>query len=263
MNWEVFEEECTDYLNRTFGNSNINFQLQGGHDCTLADIKTFINKSYKFSIEIKQKSAQSGQFVLLDNGNELYYSPKNQSPVNEFSQLIIDYMNSKYDKYKGVSTNALEINLPCNIFESWIQNHYRNKNVKYIITNDGYNYVIFPLNKYGEYFRIHANFRVKGSGSSPLPKCDDVMVSDLINNTYGSHTILRKEKKAYCKTALNIPDKVQLHLKGRRYQLNKVQSGLYEIRKLSNTRNANVIFSIELIQPQNPIDLLNFKKELE
>lgn len=37
MNWEVFEEECTYYLNRTFGNSNIDFQLQGGHDCTVAD----------------------------------------------------------------------------------------------------------------------------------------------------------------------------------------------------------------------------------
>lgn len=263
MNWEIFEENCTDYLNATFGNQNIYFELQGGHDCTVADIKTFINNSPRFSVEVKSNPAQSGQFVLLDDGNNFTYSQKNKSELNEFSQLIIDYMNNNYDTYKNVSTTALRIDLPQYIFDAWIQNHYKHKDVKYIITNNGYSYVIFPLSKYGVYFKIQADFRIKGSGSSSLPKCDDFMVSDLINNTYGTNTILREEKKAYCRTSANIPDKIQLHSRDRRYQLNKVQSGLYEVRKLSNTRNANVIFSIELIHQQEPIDLLAFKKELE
>lgn len=263
MGWEIFEEECTHYLNSTFGNDRIKFELQGGHDCTTADIKTFINNSYKFSIEVKQKSAQSGQFVLLDNGSELYYSPRNKSPINEFSQLIITYMNTNYDWYKNVSTNSLEIDLPKYIFESWIQNHYRNKNVKYIITSYDYNYIIFPLNKYGEYFKINANFRIKGSGSSPLPKRDTFQVSDIVESTYGNNSIIHKGKKAFCYTPVNIPNKTQVRTRDRRYQLNKVDIGIYEVRKLSNTRNANVIFSIELIKIQSPDDIHIFKKELE
>ncbi|WP_343102059.1 hypothetical protein [Romboutsia sp. MSSM.1001216sp_RTP31141st1_G3_RTP31141_220114] len=265
MNWELFEKESTSYLNSTFGNDRISFQLQGSHDSTVADIKTYIDGNFKFSIEVKKKSAQSGQFVLLDNGNQFIYSPKNKSDINEFSRLILEYMNKNYSTYRDVSTNALEIALPQKIFESWIKNHYLNKEVKYIITNNDSNYIIFPLDKYGEYFNIKANFRIKGSGSSNMPKSDQEVFSNLIKDKYCDNEITFDGKKAYCIIDTDIPDKSKIfcNKNNRRYQLNKISPKKYEIRKLSNTRNANVIFSIELIANQFVDDLNKFKSEFK
>ncbi|HFL3777296.1 TPA: hypothetical protein ACG3RH_002923 [Clostridioides difficile] len=263
-NWEILENNCFDYLNLHFGSDNVNFDLMGKHDSTKSDIKCFINNDFKFYIEVKGKEAQSGQFVLLDNGSNFEYSPRNKSEINIFSNLILDYINDNYDVYKHACDGSLSVDLPKDVFMSWILNYYSNKNVRYVITKDNSNYIIFPLDKYGDYFRITANFRPKGSGSSPLPLCDKDIVSRLVNSNYGECSIYYEGKKGFCSlNSGSISHKSQLKSieNNRRYQFNEVASNKYEIRKLSNTRNTTFIFSVKLISKQSTDDLNIFKSE--
>ena len=46
------------------------------------------------------------------------------------------------------------------------------------------------------------------------------------------------------------------------YYLSEQNSGDYEVRRLSNTYNMNVIFSIELIKTQDENDLEEFESDL-
>lgn len=46
------------------------------------------------------------------------------------------------------------------------------------------------------------------------------------------------------------------------YMFSRKKDNIYRIRKLSNTRNANVIFSIQLLKEQDFTDLKNFISNL-
>lgn len=266
MGWEEFEQDCFNFLNKNFSRENIKFKLNGSHDSTKSDIECYIDNEFKFFIEVKEKQAQSGQFVLLNNieNNKFEYSSRNKSTINDYSNLILNYINNNYEKYKHASDNGIDVNLPSDIFKHWIVGHYTNKNVKYVMTKNTSSYIIFPLDKYDSYFCISAKLRPKGSGSSSLPKCDVDIISDLISSHYGKCSISLEGTDRFC--TLNegsIPDKSQFtsSINNRRYQFNKISDNKYKIRKLSNTRNCTLIFSIKLISKQNIHDLDQFKKE--
>lgn len=57
-------------------------------------------------------------------------------------------------------------------------------------------------------------------------------------------------------------DKLKFTLKDSEYMFSYFNNNIYRIRKLSNTKNANVIFSIKLIKEQDIIDLEYFVKTL-
>ena len=70
-----------------------------------------------------------------------------------------------------------------------------------------------------------------------------------------------KEKKLF----VDISEKIQKDkfvLGDYTYYLSRQNSEIYEVRKLSNTYNMNVIFSIELIKTQDENDLKEFKSDL-
>ncbi len=46
------------------------------------------------------------------------------------------------------------------------------------------------------------------------------------------------------------------------YMFSRKNDNVYRIRKLSNTRNVNVIFSIQLLKEQDSADLKNFISNL-
>lgn len=261
--WRLFEDNCVNYLNKTYGNNTVNFIGTGKSNSTTSDIKVLDYEKNLFNIESKMPEAQSGQFVLLDIGGEFIFSDKNKSIENEFTDLIINYINKNYDVFKNVSTKSLPIDLPIDIFESWIKNHYKSRNVKYVITSDkNNNYILFPIDKYGEYFRITGNFRIKTSGSGDLPKKYEYEVQALFQENFSSCSIVREGKKAYIFTEANLPDKTKLQGNDCRFQFNK-EEDRYLVRKLSNTNNPNVIFSIKLEKHQCQDDLKMFRKEFE
>lgn len=261
--WQLFENECILFLNKEFGTDSIKFISIGNHDSTTSDIQVVKNNNSLFLIESKMSKAQSGQFVLLIENNQFIYSSENKTFENDYTQLIADYINKNFDQYKDVGTKALEIQLPKSHFEHWIINHYSSKGVKFVITSLNNMFVILPIEKYGDYFNVTANFRRKKSGSSELPQKYFEPVEQHFKTSSSKPVSFNKKGK---KTYLNSEeyfDKLKFSISDINCQLSfKEDQGMYEIRKLGSTNNPNVIFSVECIKEQDKSDLELFIKIL-
>ncbi|MCB2356902.1 hypothetical protein [Clostridium estertheticum] len=261
-NWRLFELNCVDYLNNIFSNHILKFLGTGQSDSTTSDIVALKNGQVLFNIECKMPDAQSGQFVLFQQNNQFVFSAGNKTEENEFTDLIISYMNDNFEYYKNVTTKSMSINLPPTVFENWIKGHYINKGVKFIITSErNGNHIIFPISEYGKYFEIKADFRIKTSGSSHLSRSYENTVINLFKLNYGPCSIEWDGKKAYLVTSLILSEKIKMADDNHRYQLNK-DGNKYLVKMLSNTHNANVIFRINLQKNQSENDLNCFKEFL-
>ena len=128
--WKEFEEASTEFLNKTFGDY-ATFVLQGGSNSKKEDILVNTKKGKEFYIEAKHSPAQCGQFVLLPDiqTKKFDYSKQNIAPLNEYSQQIINYMNTKFEEYKESGTAGKDIVFPnCeNVFINWILSFYINE----------------------------------------------------------------------------------------------------------------------------------------
>ncbi|NLL06939.1 MAG: hypothetical protein GX270_14410 [Clostridiaceae bacterium] len=98
-NWQLFEQECCDYLNSHLKDYPFSFKCSGGSDSTSSDIEVMRNDTSVFSIEAKLSPSQSGQFVVLDNNNEFSYSPRNKFSSNIYSRKIVSYLNKNINLY--------------------------------------------------------------------------------------------------------------------------------------------------------------------
>ena len=175
---EKFEIRCYEYLKKFYKTKSTDFYHEGGMDSTKSDIAAIKNGKIVFYIEAKDAAAQSGQFVLLPNEDTktFVFSPRNKSEPNEMTNIIIDYMNSNFQRFNNAGTSGEKLNINTNIFADWIIEHYENKNVRYVISRDK-DYVIFPIRKFKQYFDIVANYRIKKSGSRSNKKSSTCFVS--------------------------------------------------------------------------------------
>ncbi len=260
--WEVLEENCLKYLKGKYGQEL--FVGYGQSDSTIPDIKVNVG-SNTFFIEVKSDKAQSGQFVLLPNKMEkkFKFSAGNKSEEDDYTAQIIDYMNRKFDYFCEAGTKGIELLMPEEIFAGWIKKYYRGKGVKYFITYNEMNdqYIIFPLEKFGEYFNVGAMYRVKKSGSSDIPKKDIDMVIEKIKGEgkYVDSNINGKKLYIIGDESLGA---TTYTIENYDYIFNKIGMGTFHVRKLSNTYNANVIFNISLKKSQDDNDLNVFEAEL-
>ncbi len=253
--WEIFEQDCINYLNKKYGKLNLKFISKGGSDSTSADIEVIKNGKSLFFIESKMPIAQSGQFVLLDSGKEFYYSDLNKSEENEFSAFIKDFINNNYACYKNVSTSSMSLNIDPIFFSNWIKNYYNHKKVKYIITKSNNGFVVFNLNKYDNYFSINGNFRRKKSGSRELAKKNIEAFKEITKIP----SVEIKGKKVYVDSFYEYQNKV-IDICGDKIEIREKNEKL-EVRTLGNTDNPNVIFSISLVKNQEHSDLIEFENE--
>ncbi len=259
---EKFETSCYEYLKNSYTTKKTKFHHEGGMDSTTSDIAVVKNGKIDFYIEAKDSSAQSGQFVLLPNeDNETFvFSPRNKSKPNEMTNIIIEYMNSNFQRFHNAGTSGEPLNINATVFADWIIEHYKNKNVKYVISYSR-DYVIFPIRKFKQYFDIVANYRIKKSGSGNPAQKDIACVKQCISNYYANAKFAQADKKLYAEiTEPLTTDKFALG--NYTYYLSERSSNKYEVRKLSNTYNMNVIFSIKLIKTQDAADLEEFKIDL-
>ena len=244
-NWSDFEIECTEYLEKRF-HKYAEFIHQGGSNSRVSDILVETKTGKNFFIEVKMPSAQCGQFVLLPNleDKEFIYSERNENPINEYSKKIIEYMNKNFDTYVASGTRGTEINFENSekIFESWIKKAYSDKRVKYFITQDK---LLINIEDFGENFNISAVYRVKRSGSSRVSMSKESKILNYLSNSQNIfEKIYSEDGKLFVKTEKDI-DKVKFMYEDSEYMFSKRQD-TYEVRKLSKTHNANVIFSIQL-----------------
>lgn len=259
---EEFEKECYGYLEKEYRTANTHFFHKGGMDSTKSDIAVFKNGKLDFYIEAKDSSAQSGQFVLLPNADTetFTFSPRNKSQPNQMTDIIIEYINSDFHRFNNAGTAGESIDIQTDVFSNWIIQHYQKKNVKYVISR-GLDYVIFPIRKYQKYFNITANFRTKKSGSRTPSQKDIAIIKQCITSRYPSSSFTQVQKKLYVTIAA--PLATDKFILGKyTYYLSKQSHNEYEVRKLSNTYNMNVIFSVNLIKDQDPNDLREFKADL-
>lgn len=242
--WEDFEYKCTDYLNEKFG-VYANFIHQGGSDSTVPDILVKTKSGDLFYIDAKHSPAQCGQFVLLPNleTGTFEYSRLNVNRINRYAEMIMDYMNNDFDAFREAGTAGKDIDMPngSDIFANWIIQAYKDKGAEFFITN---NYTILPIERFRDYFDVSAKYRIKRSGSGNVGKGRLNSVMDYIE----SHNyIITDTRIVGDKLFVVSPQQLHNHrfiLRGIEYMFS-IRGEEYEIRKLSNTYNANVIFSIK------------------
>ena len=66
------------------------------------------------------------------------YSKQNTDSINSSAQMIMEYMNQKFDDYRNAGTAGKEIVMPGGqeIFAAWIVEHYRKKGVHFLSPMD-------------------------------------------------------------------------------------------------------------------------------
>lgn len=242
--WEKFEIQCTDYLNNRFG-AYAQFFHQGGPDSTVPDILVKTNSGNSFYIEAKDAPAQCGQFVLLEDheAKRFNYSDSNKSHINKYAEVIMNYMNDDFDKFKEASTSGEDINMPngADIFAGWIIQTYKDKGADFFITNDN---TILPIERFKEYFDVSAKYRIKRSGSSSVGKKYLESVIDYIStHDYGITNYRADGAKLFVMSSQQLHNH-RFTLDEREYMFS-ARGNEYELRKISGTNNANVIFRIE------------------
>lgn len=257
-----FELKCYRYLKDHYTTKNTTFLHEGGMNSTKSDIVAIKNGKVDFYIEAKDALAQSGQFVVLRNdATETYlFSPRNKSTPNEMTEIIINYMNQNFHYFKNAGTKGAPLNIDSKIFADWIIEHYQNKQVKYVISYKQ-DYIIFPIRKFQKYFKISANYRKKKSGSRKPAKKDLENIKQLIQTYYSTSVFTQTNGKLFVSISEPITQ-TKFPFDNYTYYLSEQYPGKYEVRKLSNTQNMNVIFSVELNNIQDDVDLDEFIKDL-
>lgn len=259
--WKEFEISCYDYLVKKYGRI-CDFEPLGASDSTHPDIRVRTRTGDLFYVETKEPLAQCGQFVLFpDESRGVFeYSSGNKSPLNSYSQEIMNYMNRRFDDFANAGTRGQDINLPDSVFYGWIKKYYSDKDVRFFITK-GSNYVILPIDRFEEYFSVSATYRIKKSGSADPSRTNVPEIKSILGARGCRYELLMDGKKMFVRTTDNLSG---LKLRGVKYTylFNQTERGVYNIRKLSNTQNANVIFSISLKRAQDIKDLQEFEKSI-
>lgn len=257
--WKAFELECSKYLNNTYGSKNLNFKRVGSSKSNVSDIQVIQNSKELFYIESKMKKSQSGQFVLLIEDDKFIYSPSNKNELNEYTKKILYHINSKFDNFKDVNQSTIKVDLPSDIFEKWIINHYKSLDTKFIITEGNAGKIIFPIEQIGKYFKITSNLRRKKSGSRYMPKKDLEKVSNYLEKNYVEFiSISYIAKKPIVNFDSILEDEFKFSVGEDNYKICLDEdSSLVTVRKLGKTNNPTVVFSLELynnVQSENDLE---------
>lgn len=260
--WEEFEKAVETYLNQNFG-EYASFTLLGGSNSTKSDILVKPKTKQSFYIDAKHSPAQCGQFVLLPNieKREYIYSPKNKAPLDNAAQRIIDHMNQNFDKFLEAGTAGEEIVFTgCEkVFAERIITVYNYKKCKFFITN---NYLIFPVSNILDFFNIRAMYRVKRSGSTYVGTKDLKRVSDyILEKGYNIDEFIFDGKKLFAISKQNLHKRKFIFGKYE-YMFSEKNDNKYEVRKLSNTFNSNVIFDVSLKNNVSKTDINDFLKSI-
>lgn len=251
--WEQFEIDCTNYLKKVFGD-HATFKHIGSSDSTKSDILVTTKQGRTFFIEAKKCPSQGGQFVLFPDKNKkkFEYSSGNNYPLDKWAKKIMEHMNNDIDLFASAGTTGVEISINegKEIFSNWITSKYKDMGVKLIMTNG---YQMFYIQDFKSVFDVSAKYRVKKSGSSHVGKKYFVEIKNFISKhcPYISD-IKTSENKLFVVSDNNIHKKKFIVGKYT-YMFALVENKFYEVRKLSNTNNANVIFSLNLKDNLKPL----------
>lgn len=271
--WEKLESDCFKKIVHDYGDF-ATILPHGKSDSTRPDIEVVLKSGETFYIEVKSRNAQCCQFVLFpdDKSKNFIFSDRNKTPKSDACSKIIDHMNKSYSRYHKPTQNGIDIDIEKDILYDFVNEYYSSKLVKYFMTQDkNKNYIIFPASNFKNYFDITSCYRRKKSGSSEpgkthIPEIMDGLIDYSINGTVDIVEI--DKPRCMLTTDNNNLHKERLICTDYTYELKNnehskqvippnILSYIYEIRKLSNTNNPNVICQLEFKNVQQDFDDLN------
>ncbi|MBQ9665563.1 MAG: DNA (cytosine-5-)-methyltransferase [Bacteroidaceae bacterium] len=262
--WKIFEEDCCAYLTKKYGDSPCSFEAHGGADSTSSDICVKKGGVMKFNIEVKMSGAQCGQFVLFPNmaKQRFDFSPRNKSPLSDSAKAIIAYMDEHFDLYSPLTRSGENLDIPRELMFDWVKQYYSEcKGTRYFMTRYD-DFVISDIDRIEHYFDISATYRIKQSGSAH-PTAKNLKEIQSIADSWGLENKDLTLDNGNCYISIkNTEDIIKLHGSSYAYQFKREKGNLYEVKRLSNTANANVIFSVHAKNPQQPEDLKKFEEDL-
>lgn len=245
--WEEFEQNATEFLQRL--SPDFIFRNIGNKVSNAPDIEVLNLQNHKiFNIEAKYTPSQAGQIVVLDNNGVFQYSTKSKNIEVQATSILIEHLNINYSTYVDVSQSAIPISIHEDILYSFIEEQYRIKNNEWIIASNrtssltSTSVCLIPISEIRNNFFVSAVLRRKKSGTSEVPKFMRDRAREIVSSIFHAPKFEEDGKKIYFygdigHHPLQLPENLYLSEKG----MNK-----YEIRKRSNTNNANIMFSLEL-----------------
>lgn len=272
--WEELENRCYHYLKKLYGKTN-SIEPYGKSDSTKADIKVGPSNSEEFFIEVKAGDSQCCQFVLFPNEEteKFDFSQRNKVPHSDNCKRIIAYMDGFYKKYHKVGKKPIPVPVDSSILYGLVRDFYAVKNVKFFMT-EGTDIIVFPSDRFASYFNIEAFYRRKNSGSHEpnennnnseiLQGLSDEKISGAIEYKYvGGKTrcFIHTDQSLHKRKMMC--DEYTYQFKDNEYSktVPSSKSNIYEVRRLSNTSNPNVICQLSLKKAaQDKNDLQIFEK---
>lgn len=269
-NWEKFEHECYEKLQKDYGKF-AKILPHGKSDSTKPDIEIILPNGQNFFIEVKSRNAQCCQFVLFpdDETKTFHFSERNKMIKTGACKTIIDYMEKNYSRYCKPTQSGIDINVTTDTLYALVDEYYSAKLVKFFMTKDyNDNYIIFPAAKFKNYFNITSCYRKKKSGSSEpseihIPEIEQALTDYSIKGSVDITTV--DKPRCFLTTDNNALHKERLICTDYTYQLKTnehskkiiaphILAYIYEVRKLSNTNNPNVICQLDLKDVRQDVD---------
>ena len=262
QNWEKHESECFEYLKSKYSSDRVKFDMRGGSLSSESDIAVVVAGTPVFYIEAKMPESQCGQFVIFPDEvtRTFVYSSRNKSPRTASADAIIREMEKDFDRHRSPSTK--ELGLDETLYLNWIIEYYSSKGVKFVIVGND-RFIIFPIEKFGEYFDVTAVYRIKKSGSANPAKKYFEQIKGLLEYDKMRYKNLRYEGKKLYVDVCCAEDEFRKSTGDAEFCFKRDSGRRFVITKLSNTNNPNVIFSISLKKGIDPDDICCFENELK
>lgn len=243
MAWKAVERKCCRWLCATFGHL-ARFELQGGADPMVSDILVTPKHGPPFYIEVKSNASQCGQFAIRRSASQHFlYSQRNRTAPNPYSQDILNALTMQ-NPSQECSTASFKIREVSDPSVRWIVDHYKARGVRYFITED---FDLFPVEAFGSYFDVLTVMRLKKSGSAKVGiRKAAALSSSIIERSQRSGktdmTFKVTAGKLLVFTDANLAG-TGFHEGKHDYQFLPTRTDrCYELRRLSNTRSASIVF---------------------
>lgn len=272
-NWEILEDKCYKYLKKIY-RQYVSIEPFGKSDSTKADIKIITANENEFFIEVKAGNSQCCQFVLFPNKEtkRFDFSKRNKVPLSNNCKQIIAHMDKSYSTYRKVGKKGIRVDVDTSILYGLVEDFYSAKKVKFFMT-EGTDLIIFPSDRFSEYFTIEAFYRKKPSGSSVPNEANnkpEILQGLSEENISGSleFQYIGGETRCFIHSDSNLHKQKMIcsnytyQFKNNKYskQIARHLAYVFEVRRLSNTSNPNVICQLSLKkETQDKIDLDAFK----
>ena len=258
-NWKIFEQNVVDYINKNLKIKGISAIAKGSSDSTSSDVRIEKNGHFLFNIECKLSPAQSGQFVVHNDATKQEFVLSNDNKYQTLADLsIIQHMNNNYRYYsqspKGNSSN-IDIDLICDESLMFQRIRLQIESKSKFIASSKFNsnfsssnpLYFFSTQNLDRWFDVSGKYRTKQSGTGSLASIHLSVVRKyfhkydiVIENDGSKERSYIRDPKNKLESRIDIND-LSLFLSDANTE------GLREIRKRAATKNANVIFSLELI----------------